>query len=738
MHHHQRQRSSKSDRLPGGPSGTTSPPAPLTGAWLTHLQRVASGDTGAGRHHEGASQEARAVDHARAQRTAVDDALASPSRPLRLDLLHEMSHRFGGADFSHVRLHDGPVAQRAVDAVDARALTSGPHVVVGRKATTKDIAHELVHTMDQAAGAVPGTDNGAGLRVSDPDDAGERRAVTVAERVMRGPAPVRHAAEDHASGHDQDHGPVQTHAHGGAGAAVQRVTDDAPAQSGPAQSAPEQEVPAPEAGNSDKHGLQHIRRLMKSIPDHAILQKLKVGWFAPHTWWPDEWMVEGEPMLRRALDRRVKLGEPFTDQELADIKHLSEVNPKWLQRVGIGTYQEAEYYVGGPYDEWMRLPSGRRVLVATLAIQKRIPPLPETMTDPPIGPDYTLGRFMLTKSPNVAEDVKEEMKREMYEQIRQTAVDTLHPAGLPDKRRHPGAGQIPGKWMRKDADARALLTKVLLILRNGLKLYDAGRKVHVDDHQQDVVRALAHGGRVVIDIPALADGQSPYALTDFLGATQPVPGRPDTDGRDAEYQPGRSLYERDFATHRMEITEGEEGKPGKFQEQGEFPAAVKNFLSKAGSKPPTLLGMDIAGGGLGARDWNGDMILPNGSWGHILLVFQKPTATTKGSLLIGIETLAPGAKSPVGYEHKATSSEATANDESVLHGHKADKVGEGKLKDNPRLVELSDFAQKRHDGDWRAFLDELHREWVQKLSRTADGSMERDALYRELLGPRQM
>ncbi len=39
-----------------------------------------------------------------------------------------------------------------------------------------------------------------------------------------------------------------------------------------------------------------------------------------------------------------------------------------------------------------------------------------------------------------------------------------------------------------------MLTKVLLILRNGLKLYDPKAETHVADYDKDVIRALAHGG----------------------------------------------------------------------------------------------------------------------------------------------------------------------------------------------------------------------------------------------------
>ena len=121
----------------------------------------------------------------------------------------------------------------------------------------------------------------------------------------------------------------------------------------------------------------------------------------------------------------------------------------------------------------------------------------------------------------------------------------------------------------------------------------------------------------------------------------------------------------------------------------------------------------------------------------MLLVFAPPTADKDGDLMIGIETAAPGATSPVGYEHGLRSTEATSSPESVLHGHKPDKIGGGKLKHNQRLVDLGDLSGAQPGADWRAFLDQVKRVWIDELNRTENGSREREALYRRLVGPRR-
>lgn len=123
------------------------------------------------------------------QRFAVPDVLRSAGRPLAADVRADMEQRLG-ADFSDVRIHNDSAAKASAAEVGARAYTSGSHVVVGEGGADKHtLAHELTHVIQQRQGPVAGTDNGAGLRVSDPSDRFEREAEANARRVMSGPAP---------------------------------------------------------------------------------------------------------------------------------------------------------------------------------------------------------------------------------------------------------------------------------------------------------------------------------------------------------------------------------------------------------------------------------------------------------------------------------------------------------------------------------------------------------------------
>ncbi|MGW0857662.1 PE-PGRS family protein [Streptomyces sp. NPDC002690] len=486
-----------------------------------------------------------------------------------------------------------------------------------------------------------------------------------------------------------------------------------------------------QAGESFE-GAEVIARLSQSIEQLAIQNKMKKNAFAPGTMWPEKWMVEGPARLRKILDRRVMRGEVFNSQDLDDIRILSDVDPQWLEEVGIGTYGQAESYTKGRFHDWLKLPAGKRLLAATLAVSAGRLAVREEGAATPDSPAYTLGRFMLTQAPGTSPGEREVLERERDRQIRDTAIDTLHPAGMAPGRLHPdgisGTGPAKGKSKgtsdvaARDAQAREILTRVLLVLQNGLKLYDPKAGAHVADYEKDVIRALAHGGRVNIRIPALSSADEPaYALPRFLGVTQ--------DDRTNNPAPGVS--ERAFATHRTAIGANKGGKPGAFKEKGGLAASLTNIVS-VGADRPDMWGQNISGGGLGSKDWNGDVVLPNGSHGHMLLVHHRPTTRKDGSLQIGIETLAPHAVSPVGYRHDFRSTEATANPESVLHGHKPDKVGSGGLSKNERLVELGEMG----GGDWRVFLDEIKKQWDAALAETEDGSRERRALYERLAGPR--
>ncbi|MFF2751277.1 DUF4157 domain-containing protein [Kitasatospora sp. NPDC058048] len=137
-----------------------------------------------GRPRPGDEFDGLQAEHA-VQRSTVQDVLRAPGRPLDHDTRTEMEGRFG-ADFSDVRVHTDAAARASAVEVGARAYTSGHHVVIGDGGGDKHtLAHELTHVIQQRQGPVAGSDNGTGLKVSDPSDRFEREAEANATRVMQ-------------------------------------------------------------------------------------------------------------------------------------------------------------------------------------------------------------------------------------------------------------------------------------------------------------------------------------------------------------------------------------------------------------------------------------------------------------------------------------------------------------------------------------------------------------------------
>lgn len=109
-----------------------------------------------------------------------------------------------GATLSRVRVHTGAYADALARGAAARAFTTGndiffraghyaPQTPTGQRL----LAHELVHTVQQATGPVHARPAGAALRVSEAGDAHERQAQRVAEHITGGgpaPAQMHHAA----------------------------------------------------------------------------------------------------------------------------------------------------------------------------------------------------------------------------------------------------------------------------------------------------------------------------------------------------------------------------------------------------------------------------------------------------------------------------------------------------------------------------------------------------------------
>ena len=421
---------------------------------------------------------------------------------------------------------------------------------------------------------------------------------------------------------------------------------------------------------------------------------------------------------RKRLEKRFPKGPLFSDNDLVDIQVLTgtKEGQDWLEEVGIGQWKDATDYLNAAnYKEWLKLLPGKRLLIATRAWKSKL-----GANDPNPPPSYTLGRAMAIQSGGLDAQSKAQAEQERDEQIRDAFVNTLMPVGPNELAAvRATAGSDANEMIAHNAQAQHILARILMILQVGLQVYDPTSSTHVDFKTGDVVRALAHGGRVNIRIPALS-GQNKkddaYALTDWIGITD--------QGKEVD-----AVKVRGFGTHHMDIGENKHGPgTGSFVEKGGKKASMSNKTS-TGVK---LFGLDLAAGGLGRQDFNGDVILPDGGHGHMFIGFTKPTKKRDGALQIGIETTGPGADSLVGYKHDWNSTEATANPESSFYGHKMQKIGGGKLGTNQRLVDLNkiqtDSGQK-----WLAVLDEFATD-VEESLELAEGH-ER-GIYESLAGRR--
>lgn len=160
------------------------------------------------------------------ERSPVLDVVRSGGgSPLPSETRADMEARFGGQDFSDVRVHTDGAAHESAHSVNAQAYTVGSDVVFQRdlydpasESGKHMLAHELTHVVQQRSGPVDGTDAGGGVKVSDPSDRFEREAVANADRVMSAPASEGPSVQRCPGKGDEDEAEMQTF--------VQRAEDE--------------------------------------------------------------------------------------------------------------------------------------------------------------------------------------------------------------------------------------------------------------------------------------------------------------------------------------------------------------------------------------------------------------------------------------------------------------------------------------------------------------------------------
>lgn len=137
----------------------------------------------------------------------INEAMATPSTQLPGAFLSKAQSFYQNDRLSAGRVHSNPTAQRATEAMGARAMTIDNHIFLGASAIgdTETLAHEASHLNANLSGVrETGRDNGAGVTVTDPGQSSEVAATADGAAFAAGaefaPSVVaqRSAADDHA------------------------------------------------------------------------------------------------------------------------------------------------------------------------------------------------------------------------------------------------------------------------------------------------------------------------------------------------------------------------------------------------------------------------------------------------------------------------------------------------------------------------------------------------------------
>ena len=151
---------------------------------LAHDEHVHGADCG-----HGPVQRRAAVDTSDAPAEILKAALASENLPIETSTLRKAQSVYQNDRLSLGRVHTGPLAQRAVEAFGAKAMTVDTHIFFGAGAEhdTATAFHEFGHLDKNTRGiAESGTDNGGGVPVTDPNQSSERTAATDGAAAARG------------------------------------------------------------------------------------------------------------------------------------------------------------------------------------------------------------------------------------------------------------------------------------------------------------------------------------------------------------------------------------------------------------------------------------------------------------------------------------------------------------------------------------------------------------------------
>ena len=327
----------------------------------------------------------------------------------------------------------------------------------------------------------------------------------------------------------------------------------------------------------------------------------------------------------------------LTPVEIAEIQRLSTggaaagaSGTKALTDRGLMDYQAMVTYANGTnFSNWEKLPKPTRLQVATYQWGAHNPPVVDMSNKP----GYWKARSIDANS-NPASPTAATSRQAIYDRDRDIWIRTLSepsPAAI---------ARIPSNVQQQlliNTATRDILQRIFALLHLGLQYRNGNNPYQA--WTQHIAVALSHGGRVNVKLPANTDD----SILNWLFVSTAI-------------QQQAGVGTRLSSTHDLKIKQG-----GQFKEK----KVIANFAM-------THYALDLAVGGIGNLDVNGNPILPNGSYGHLYLGYRKPENTKIGGILIGVENAKYKSTNPLGYTHDLSGKEAEM---SPTGGLKIDKIG---------------------------------------------------------------
>ncbi|MET0032182.1 MAG: hypothetical protein ABWU14_11975, partial [Limnospira maxima] len=188
---------------------------------------------------------------------------------------------------------------------------------------------------------------------------------------------------------------------------------------------------------------------------------------------------------------------------------------------------------------------------------------------------------------------------------------------------------------------------------------------------KQVAVALSHGGRVNIVLPPIGaeqHGKKHGTVMNALSSTnkketQEYYNKRDhfvnwlfgvSEGHHAHKRSKEDLADTDYKKAEVDT---------RFVSTHDVEIKENSFKEKKGNNTSTgqsevHYGINPALGGLGETDLAGNLILPDGSHGHIYIFYKPPTSKLKGAVLIGGETSEMGKRDVFGKLHNASGTSA--------------------------------------------------------------------------------